>query len=124
MGCLAVLRKPWRWRRRSPVVFAMRTDTAFCSVKHTGATRTHRFEILKDLSTDHIENGNTLKTQSVCSSHMDKLPENLVSATIMRPNILSVNMMNQNRKKYVNSLHYSQISGLTPTSPLDINESQ
>ena len=105
-------------------MFALGTETALCTVKHTGATRTHRFEILKNFPTEDLANRNTLERQSVFNAHIDKLPASLVSANIMRPNFLSVNIMNQNRKKYVNSIHYSQISGLTPTSPLDVNDSQ
>ena len=124
MGCLAVLRKPWRWRRHSPVVFAMGAETTLCSVRHTGATRTNRFGVIHELPLKHLANENALEGQSICNSHLDEFPAEMVSAHIVRPNILSVNVKNQNRKKYVNSFHYSQMSGLTPTSPLDINGSQ
>lgn len=54
----------------------------------------------------------------------DSIAEESSCTYVTRPNNLSVTAHNSNRKKYVNSLHYSQVSGLTPTSPFDINDPQ
>lgn len=119
VGCLAVLRKPWRWRRRSPVVFAMRADTLPCVVKHKDIAR-RRYEIKKDLSNYTVKEMSStpppMTLDGFCNSSIQR-----DAACAIRPNILSVNAQSSNRKKYVNSLHYSQISGLTPTSPFDVN---
>lgn len=126
MGCLAVLRKPWKWRRRTPVVFAMGAEATMHSVKHPGLRPlTHRYELQRDLPKYTLRKSTFPPPPVVmCSSPPATIPEDLACTNVIRPNVLSVNAINQNRKKYVNSLHYSQISGLTPTSPFDINDSK
>lgn len=85
-----------------------------------------RIEISKNLPTDHSmkEHNLLLPRVVVHSSLSPNFPVGLARTNKARPNILSVNVANQNRKKYVNRLHYSEISGLTPTSPFDINNTQ
>lgn len=117
-----MLRKPWKWRRRSPVVFAMQAETPLCSGKHTRALR-HGFELEKGLPSYMVKENPLQSPSIVCGLHTATMSTDPTCQNLMRPNILSVNEKTQSRKKYVNSLHYSQISGLTPTSPFDINES-
>lgn len=85
-----------------------------------------RLEISKELPSENSsKEGTSLHPPvAVCSSLKPNIPVDLASTNKARPNLLSVNIANQNRKKYVNSLHYSQLSGLTPTSPFDINNTK